>query len=164
MQIWSTHTIWFWLQLQLQLIKIAWLTKERMRNITFWINPSNHFLIQIFYGVRYANAPTGKYRFSPTRSPYSWTGEKISSEFGPVCPQKFPEITPETSRLFSSYLKEQEKVLINQDEDCLFLNIYVPSIGEYFTNYYYYYYTAFGHTGETKVQRHSLASTPMLYR
>lgn len=56
--------------------------------------------------------------------------------FGPVCPQRLPNIANETAALEKmpkgrlEYLKRILPYLKNQSEDCLYLNIYVPIQGE----------------------------------
>lgn len=58
------------------------------------------------------------------------------SRFGPVCPQRLPNIANETAALEKmpkgrlEYLKRLLPYLKNQSEDCLYLNIYVPIQGK----------------------------------
>jgi neuroligin len=55
----------------------------------------------------------------------------------PVCPQKLPDVSNRREALKKmpegryNYLQRLIPMLRNQSEDCLFLNIYVPSSGEY---------------------------------
>ncbi|MCL4120657.1 UNVERIFIED_CONTAM: hypothetical protein GTU68_026771 [Idotea baltica] len=93
--------------------------------------------VEVFLGIPYATPPIGSNRFSPTRSPNSWSGERIASQYGPVCPQRFPDIGYDAAqeKMPESYIKHMEKLhnyLSNQAEDCLYLNIYVPSLGKYY--------------------------------
>lgn len=87
--------------------------------------------VEVFLGVPYAAPPTGSNRFSPTRAPGPWDGERQANQHGPVCPQIIPDLISSTApkerlrglRKLTNYLK-------NQAEDCLYLNVYVPSQGK----------------------------------
>lgn len=56
--------------------------------------------------------------------------------FGPVCPQRLPNVANETAALEKmprgrlEYLRRLLPYLQNQSEDCLYLNIYVPIQGK----------------------------------
>ena len=69
-----------------------------------------------FRGVRYAEAPTGEWRFRPPRPAASWQGVRDAAEFAPSAPQ--PVMTVPGAPL--------QLPVENTDEDCLFLNIYTP--------------------------------------
>ncbi|GIY29146.1 neuroligin-4, X-linked [Caerostris darwini] len=92
--------------------------------------------IEVFLGIPYAGAPKGPLRFMPPVTSPHWKGVKLADQFGPVCPQKFPDISNETEALQKMplgryrYLKRLLPYLTNQSEDCLYLNIYVPSSGK----------------------------------
>lgn len=61
----------------------------------------------------------------PPGSAPKWSGTKMAMNFGPVCPQKFPstlEMRPERKK----YFEELRRYLVNQSEDCLYLNVYAP--------------------------------------
>jgi para-nitrobenzyl esterase len=62
-----------------------------------------------FLGVRFAAAPTGALRFAPPTAPASVSGTIGATAFGSSCPQ--------TASPFN---------VLPTDEDCLFLNVYVP--------------------------------------
>jgi para-nitrobenzyl esterase len=63
-----------------------------------------------YLGIPYAAAPIGRLRWVPPQSFGKWSGARNATQFGNVCPQ-FDAITG----------------AIIGDENCLFLNIYVPN-------------------------------------
>src|SRR5512132_196865 len=65
--------------------------------------------ITTFLGIRYAAAPTGVLRFAPPTAPAAVSGTINATSFGSPCPQ-----TPSPFGIAST------------NEDCLFLNVYVP--------------------------------------
>ncbi|XP_043469223.1 neuroligin-4, X-linked [Leptopilina heterotoma] len=97
----------------------------------------NKFLkpIDVYLGMPYATPPTGNNRFSPTRAPSPWDGIRLFDSVGPVCPQNYPDISNEPEILTQmprgriEYLKRLLPYLQNQSEDCLYLNIYAPTMG-----------------------------------
>lgn len=87
--------------------------------------------VEVFLGVPYATPPTGPNRFSPTRAARPWEGEREARQYGPVCPQLLPDLDKPTiprERLLT--VQKLVNYLSNQAEDCLYLNVYVPSQGE----------------------------------
>jgi para-nitrobenzyl esterase len=62
-----------------------------------------------FLGIRYAAPPTGALRFAPPAAPVAVSGTIAATAFGSPCPQ-----TPSPFAVGST------------DEDCLFLNVFVP--------------------------------------
>jgi len=67
-----------------------------------------------FKGIPYAQPPVGSLRFQPPQPSSSWGETLVATEYGPVCPHKmsFGEDA-------GSYIGE---------EDCLYLNIYTPTL------------------------------------
>ncbi|KAF6206602.1 hypothetical protein GE061_017838 [Apolygus lucorum] len=83
--------------------------------------------IEVYLGVPYATPPTGSNRFSPTRTAAPWDGVKLCDKFGPVCPQKLPDVKNESAALDRmprgrlEYLKRLLPFLQNQmDAEVIF--------------------------------------------
>ena len=95
--------------------------------------------VDAFLGIPYVSAPTGQFRFMPPMSPQPWQTVKDCTEFAPVCPQLLPDLEKgddrdklqymTVGRL--NYLKKLFSYLRDQSEDCLYLNIYSPSMSDY---------------------------------
>ncbi|XP_063601148.1 neuroligin-4, X-linked-like [Penaeus indicus] len=88
--------------------------------------------VEVFLGIPYATPPTGSNRFSPTRTPSPWAGERIADKYGPVCPQHLPDIWEDQAdlsmpRVRMQHVRRLANYLTHQEEDCLYLNVYVPS-------------------------------------
>uniref|UniRef100_A0A182VH02 COesterase domain-containing protein n=1 Tax=Anopheles merus TaxID=30066 RepID=A0A182VH02_ANOME len=94
--------------------------------------------VEAFRGVPYASPPVGNLRFMPPVTGALWSGVKKADRFSPVCPQRLPDIYNETAALERmprgrlEYLRRLLPYLRNQSEDCLYLNIYVPTQGIHF--------------------------------
>lgn len=92
--------------------------------------------VEVFRGIPYASPPLGSLRFMPPVTGALWSGVKVADRFGPVCPQRLPDISNETATLKRmpmgrlEYLKRLMPFLKNQSEDCLYLNVYAPAQGE----------------------------------
>jgi para-nitrobenzyl esterase len=69
----------------------------------------------IFKGIPYAAAPVGRYRWRAPQPVRAWRGVLDATEFGAECPQA---LTPNARSL----------PVPRQSEDCLFLNVWRPSI------------------------------------
>ena len=82
--------------------------------------------VEVFRGVPYASPPIGSLRFMPPVSGALWHGVKVADKFGPVCPQRLPELTDKMPKGRLDYLRRLLPYLRNQSEDCLYLNIYAP--------------------------------------
>ena len=96
--------------------------------------------VDAFLGIPYVSPPVGQFRFMPPMSPQPWTVVRDCTEFSPVCPQIIPDLAQSgndrkalrymtVGRL--NYLKKLFTYLRNQDEDCLYLNVYSPSKSSY---------------------------------
>jgi para-nitrobenzyl esterase len=72
-----------------------------------------------FRGIRYARPPVGKLRFRPPAPPEAAGGVLEASEFGPIAPQADP--IPGMSIPGDP---------MAWDEDCLFLNVWTPGLGD----------------------------------
>ncbi|XP_026638566.1 neuroligin-1 isoform X5 [Microtus ochrogaster] len=83
-----------------------------------------------FLGVPYAAPPTGEHRFQPPEPPSPWSDIRNATQFAPVCPQniidgRLPEVMLPV--WFTNNLDVVSSYVQDQSEDCLYLNIYVPT-------------------------------------
>lgn len=86
--------------------------------------------VQQFLGVPYAAPPTGERRFQPPEPPSSWAGVRNATRFAAVCPQQLDERALLRDMLpvwFTANLDTLAAYVQDQSEDCLYLNIYVPT-------------------------------------
>jgi carboxylesterase type B len=68
-----------------------------------------------FKGIPYAKPPVENLRFKPpVKSNEAWEGVRDGSKFGPICPQ----------------INTYNTSLIEGNEDCLYLNVFVPKLSE----------------------------------
>lgn len=83
-----------------------------------------------YLGVPYARPPTGDRRFQPPEPPLPWPGIRNVTQFAPVCPQSLDERSM-LGDMMPSWLTANLDIaatyLTHQSEDCLYLNIYVPT-------------------------------------
>jgi len=92
--------------------------------------------VEVFRGIPYAAPPVGDLRLRPPISPIPWNGVKLADTFGAVCPQNYPDLANDTAALSQmplgryQQLKKMIVFLVNQSENCLFLNLYIPGSGE----------------------------------
>lgn len=91
--------------------------------------------VEQYLGVPYASPPTGERRFQPPEPPSSWTGVRNATQFAAVCPQHLDDRSLLHDMLpvwFTANLDTLMTYVQDQSEDCLYLNIYVPTEdGEY---------------------------------
>lgn len=69
-----------------------------------------------YLGIPYAEPPVGELRFAAPKPAKPWSGSKEATEFGAECPQTAVPIP-------GLVLTEKDE----KNEDCLFLNVFVPS-------------------------------------
>ncbi|XP_016889389.1 neuroligin-2-like [Cynoglossus semilaevis] len=85
--------------------------------------------VEQYLGVPYATAPIGDHRFQPPEAPGSWQEIRNATQFAPVCPQNIHGVLPEIMLpvWFTDNLDVAAGYIHNQSEDCLYLNVYVPT-------------------------------------
>lgn len=85
--------------------------------------------VEQYLGVPYATAPIGDRRFQPPEAPGSWQEIRNATHFAPVCPQNIHGVLPEIMLpvWFTDNLDVAAGYIQNQSEDCLYLNVYVPT-------------------------------------
>lgn len=86
-----------------------------------------------FLGIPYAEAPVDSRRFMPPSSPLPWTDVKRANYMEAVCPQKLPNLNDPSGYNKGRYdqIKRLLPYLKKESEDCLYLNLYVTSHGEF---------------------------------
>ncbi|XP_041360352.1 cholinesterase-like [Gigantopelta aegis] len=75
----------------------------------------DNITVERFLGIPYAAPPTGNLRFENPQDPESWADILNTTQLPPACPQTHWE-----------YVIEHVPGFNYHDEDCLYLNIYVP--------------------------------------
>uniref|UniRef100_A0A8C1GR92 Neuroligin 2b n=1 Tax=Cyprinus carpio TaxID=7962 RepID=A0A8C1GR92_CYPCA len=85
--------------------------------------------VEQYLGVPYATPPVGERRFQPPEAPGSWQEIRNATQFAPVCPQNIHGVLPEIMLpvWFTDNLDAAAAYVQNQSEDCLYLNVYVPT-------------------------------------
>ncbi|XP_070549176.1 acetylcholinesterase-like [Ptychodera flava] len=69
--------------------------------------------VHVFKGIPYAEPPIGDLRFRPTKAKAAWDGVYDATYFRSICIQPAHPLFPVNGQ---------------QDEDCLFLNVYAPQL------------------------------------
>ncbi len=89
--------------------------------------------VQVFKGIRYGTEPVGGLRFMPPQKPAPWKDIADATEFGAPAMQMMSGwlASPETDfqRQLSSILPIPQETKIG-NEDCLFLNVWTPGLGD----------------------------------
>ena len=110
------------------------------------------YFSQVFRGVPFAAPPVGPLRLKPPVACPPWPGVRPALVFGPACPQRVPlsraaESEPADAsaapaaaaeadalarmpRGRLNALRKLTPLLRNQNEDCLYLNLYAPAQGK----------------------------------
>lgn len=86
--------------------------------------------VEQYLGIPYALAPTGERRFQAPEPPMSWPGIRNATQFAPVCPQFLEDRFLLNDMLpvwFTANLDTVVTYVQEQSEDCLYLNVYVPT-------------------------------------
>ncbi|XP_036428921.1 neuroligin 4 X-linked b isoform X5 [Colossoma macropomum] len=86
--------------------------------------------VEQYLGVPYAMPPTGERRFQAPEPPTSWPGIRNATQFAPVCPQYLEDRLLLSDMLpvwFTANLDTVATYVQDQNEDCLYLNVYVPT-------------------------------------
>lgn len=81
-----------------------------------------------FFGIPYAEVPTGSLRFKPTVPKYPWEGTRDASQFGAAGPQRF-EPTEGDYAEFTNTPEVKEDGWVGS-EDNLTLNIWTPGVDD----------------------------------
>ena len=76
----------------------------------------------VFMGVPYAALPVGALRFCPPQEPARWEGVYHAGHFGKTCWQE----REEKDSFYDIEFYQNAGYLTDFDEDCLYLNIWVP--------------------------------------
>lgn len=94
--------------------------------------PNSHLHdVEAYLGIQYASLLNGDLRFMPPTSPMDkWDDVKVAMKFKPVCPQRLPDLAALQRRIPLGRVDHFERLipfLEDQAEECLHLNVYVPT-------------------------------------
>lgn len=73
--------------------------------------------VEYYLGVPYAAPPIGDLRFANPVEPKPWEGIRVTNKYPPACMQNY-----------KYYVNDHRVDFDEYDEDCLYLNIYVPRV------------------------------------
>uniref|UniRef100_UPI00358FA608 neuroligin-4, X-linked-like isoform X2 n=1 Tax=Myxine glutinosa TaxID=7769 RepID=UPI00358FA608 len=101
----------------------------KLRGVRIVLNNEILAPVDQYLGVPYAAPPVGERRFSSPEPMRPWPGVRNASAFAPVCPQGVRSALSEPMLpvWFSANMDAVAPYLQDQNEDCLYLNIYVPT-------------------------------------
>jgi len=89
--------------------------------------------VEAYLGLEYGSLLGGELRFLPPTSPMTrWDGVRTALKFKPVCPQPLPDLSDVAKRAPATVVDRLRRIvpfLEQQQEDCLYLNVYVPVRG-----------------------------------
>ncbi|XP_067679633.1 pyrethroid hydrolase Ces2a-like [Haliotis asinina] len=77
--------------------------------------------VERYLSVPYATSPVGELRFENPEKPTTWRGIRNTTVLPPACPQM---------ALKWSYVYSHRPGFNDSDEDCLYMNLYVPQVAE----------------------------------
>jgi carboxylesterase type B len=148
---WGYRLLWFiWLILQLAVScqcdlwpfqwesvtpsdRIVQTKYGRIKGVLAQSKSKSSASVEAFLGVPYATPPEKDLRYVPPVTPPPWDHVWSADSVRPVCPQELPNIDNETEALTQmprvrlNFLRTITKLLGNQSEDCLYMNIFVPT-------------------------------------
>ncbi|XP_061681509.1 neuroligin-1 isoform X2 [Syngnathoides biaculeatus] len=105
-------------------------TNGKLRGIKKELNNEILGPVIQFLGVPFAAPPTGEHRFQPPEPSVPWPDIHNATHFAPVCPQNIVEGRLPDVMLpvwFTNSIEVVSAYIQDQSEDCLYLNIYVPT-------------------------------------
>jgi len=90
--------------------------------------------VEAYLGLQYGSLLGGELRFLPPTSPVTrWEGIRTALKFKPVCPQPLPDLNDVARHAPAAVVDRLRRIvpfLEQQQEDCLYLNVYVPVRGQ----------------------------------
>ncbi|XP_076029302.1 cholinesterase-like isoform X2 [Oratosquilla oratoria] len=125
--------------------------REDMRPVNRPLNLQYHIRnVSVFLGIPYARPPILEGRFKPPRRVPKWYATWLGVDFQPACPQNL------------KYTGVSNGIRNGINEDCLYLNIYTPSISinvrDKFPVMFYVHGGDFDHGASNQFPGHMLSS------